>query len=253
MKTTEMKTRIGFEIEHTATCCGEPHVITKKQLPYPKAEPLWVGGAGNIQLDCTLLETAINPSEDPEQVWAWYEELMAESKRILPTDLVLSSAHSVMEYKREDLEASKDAMEIGCSAAFCAYDGVWGESVTPNEYEDNIRCAGVHVNIDLPKMTHDEVCKFVQTLDYLLGSHSVNEWEQDDKEAMIKRREVYGQAGNYRLTAFGVEYRTLPSLVWTKENVVKIYELVTEALQEPFKHLSHNMQNKINQCQGETA
>jgi len=238
---------IGFEIEHTAKKeNGVPFVLTREHLPYPKNKPLWVGDAGNVQLDCVLAETATNPATDPETTWAMYEELKAKADSLMPDGVVLG-LESVLEYNSGDLLQSKDAMEIGCSASYDAYDpdGAFAKSVTPTEYGDNYRYAGLHVNIDFAGDNFEKI-KFIRSLDKHLGEYSALNWEKGHEAELAKRRKLYGMAGNYRLTEFGVEYRTLPALVWCKENVKKIYELVAKALENPTADGGEDTRNLIN-------
>lgn len=245
-----MKVRIGFEVEKLAMQGDQDFVISNKIIPHGKHDPLWVedGGkkVGNIQLDCTAIELVTAPTTDPNKAWDLYNKVLSQAKELLPPGVELSNK-TLGKYDIDDLLDSPEAMEIGCSAAFDAY-GDPRESTTPSQYYGNERFAGIHVNIDTPReWKRADKIAFVRRLDETLGEHSVDHWEKDQAEDVAKRRQLYGGAGNYRLTPFGVEYRTLPSGgFWSKEAISKIYELVEEAFKSPFSEGDENTRNKIN-------
>jgi len=99
-----------------------------------------------------------------------------------------------------------EAMTFGCSPDFDAYmSGASHPRVNPNELKTEggeWRFAGGHVHLGYAK---DDLPPFVaaQFADLWLGLPSV----LHDKQG--KRRELYGKAGRYRPTKYGIEYRTL--------------------------------------------
>lgn len=101
---------------------------------------------------------------------------------------------------------SKGALTFGCSPDFNAYQmGAPHPRVDPKELRTEggeWRFAGGHVHLGFGK---DDVPPFVaaQFADLFLGLPSV----RHDKQG--KRRELYGKAGRYRPTKYGIEYRTL--------------------------------------------
>ena len=100
----------------------------------------------------------------------------------------------------------EDSKQLGCAPSLNAYD------VTANIYVDGAsyltRSAGGHIHLGLLNLPyvyqHRE--RLPQLLDILVGNTAVL-FDRDPSAA--KRREVYGRAGEYRLPAHGLEYRTL--------------------------------------------
>lgn len=99
---------------------------------------------------------------------------------------------------------SKQAKEFGCDPDY----NVYTEDVNPkpkNASKTTLRSSGFHIHIGYENHNIDESLKLVKYLDAYLGLPSL--LLDDDK----KRRSLYGKAGCFRLTPWGVEYRTLSS------------------------------------------
>lgn len=110
----------------------------------------------------------------------------------------------------EDL-SSRQAMVFGCSPDFNAHEqGQPWPTVKPVALEDQggaWRFAGGHVHLGY----ESEVPEFVAAAfaDVYLGLPSVSL----DQQGL--RRTLYGQAGRYRPTSYGIEYRTLSNFwIW---------------------------------------
>lgn len=90
-----------------------------------------------------------------------------------------------------------------CDSDYNAYT----EDVNPKPEggKTNIRSAGFHIHIGYANNNIDTSLKLVKYLDFYLGVPSVLK----DKDK--KRRSLYGKAGCFRLTNYGVEYRVLSS------------------------------------------
>lgn len=99
---------------------------------------------------------------------------------------------------------SKQAKEFGCDPDY----NVYTEDVNPkpkNAGKTTLRSSGFHIHIGYDNHNIDESLKLVKYLDAYLGLPSL--MLDDDK----KRRSLYGRAGCFRLTPYGLEYRTLSS------------------------------------------
>ena len=240
--------KIGIEVEHPVYNKGKL-ALACGRYGFNKEEPLIIP-AGTIHEDGVMMEFAINPTETADEQIKYYHELMDRAQQgILKKGDNLGLCSGLL-YPQMDLLKNPASMDIGCSPSFIAYRV--GEDTTPKFYEDDYRYAGVHVNIDFDG-TKEEKVSFIKALDYHLGLYSVVNWEQDDKAGNVQRRKAYGQAGNFRFTPFGVEYRSLPSTAWSDNKCRIIYDLVDEALADPLKFANSNFENAINNCNIEEA
>ena len=113
---------------------------------------------------------------------------------------ILCSASEIVD---EDQLKSKQAQRFGCDPDYNAYT----EEVNPKPEgaKTNIRSCGFHIHIGYANNNIDTSLKLVKYLDLYLGVPSVLK----DKDK--RRRSLYGKAGCFRLTSYGVEYRVLSS------------------------------------------
>ena len=121
----------------------------------------------------------------------------------------------VVELTPEEMaQLSPEARVLGCQPSLNIYDKDATVNV-PADYP--VRSAGGHIHIGLGPlpgysggypylMTEEKKRLIVQLMDILVGNTCVL-IDRDPKQAL--RREAYGRAGEYRLPAYGVEYRTL--------------------------------------------
>lgn len=94
----------------------------------------------------------------------------------------------------------------------------------PNAKNQNLRSAGFHIHVGYNHPAVPESLRMVKLLDIFLGIPSVI--IDPDK----KRRELYGKAGAFRLTKYGVEYRTLSSYMMSKDSILNlVWDLLTLA------------------------
>lgn len=138
----------------------------------------------------------------------WIGELVRTS---LPHHTLDVGACSRM-FSAEQLE-NKQAMVFGCSPDFNAHrQGEACRSVKPAELVEQDgawRFAGGHVHIGYESEAPDFVA--AAFADVFLGLPSVSL----DKQGI--RRTLYGQAGRYRPTSYGIEYRSLSNFwIWDR-------------------------------------
>ena len=240
--------KIGIEVEHILAN-EEGLLVASDRFGYDKKNP-YKTKYGTIHEDGAMLEFAIDPTETAEIQYDFYEKLLGISREKLFKNKERLGLCSSAKFSEYDLALTSGGNSIGCSPSLSAYQYNWK---SPERYTDNYRYAGLHVNIDFEGTDYRKKL-LVRSLDYHLGLYSVINWEQDDKQGNIKRRQSYGAGGNYRLTPFGVEYRTLPANVWSKENVKKIYSLVDESLESPLDTFMYeDYQKIIDNCDADEA
>ena len=123
----------------------------------------------------------------------------------------------------EDQLNSPEAKLFGCDPDY----NVYTQSVNkkPNGENTNLRSAGFHIHICYPRFNTQTSLTLVKYLDMFLGIPSVI-WDND-----CKRRTLYGKAGSFRLTSYGLEYRTLSSaLMKDAESLDKVWNGIIKAI-----------------------
>lgn len=121
-------------------------------------------------------------------------------KNINPDLGILCAASRVVDKSQLN---SPQAQLFGCDADYNAYT----EDVNPKPEgaRTNVRSCGFHIHIGYANNNIDTSLMLVKYLDLYLGVPSVLK----DKDK--RRRSLYGKAGCFRLTSYGVEYRVLSS------------------------------------------
>lgn len=114
----------------------------------------------------------------------------------------------------DDQLQSDEAKLFGCMPDYNVYTEK--KNKKPNAKNQNLRSAGFHIHVGYNHPTVPESLRMVKLLDIFLGIPSVI--IDPDK----KRRELYGKAGAFRLTKYGVEYRTLSSYMMSKDSILNL-------------------------------
>lgn len=202
-------------------------------IPGSKEEPWQIEclALGNcLQTDNVMVEFTLPPTNKAEELFNSIQDCIKYANDIIPSNLecvVISSALLSDEYLN-----NRKAKTFGCSPDFNAWlDG--NTNKAPSARNNNLRTAGGHVAISY---NHDGdirlLLNFVKALDITLSLPSV--LLDPDK----RRKEMYGKAGAFRITDFGLEYRSLSNF-WIKElnlvefvfnGVKKAIELVNEGI-----------------------
>jgi len=161
---------------------------------------------GAVQVDGMALEFNIDPAADYEKFSSNLDVVLKQIMEMVPGYEIYDKP--VAEFGADYIEKQpKEAKELGCNPDYNAYTGL--ANPRPNGAA-GFRTAAGHIHIG---WTHDvdpkdpghfnACCRLVKQLDRYLGVPSLI-WDQDKK-----RRDLYGQAGAFRPTHFGVEYRVL--------------------------------------------
>ncbi len=120
------------------------------------------------------------------------------------------SLESLVELDEESFaRVSPNAKVLGCAPSMNIY-GDEGRAAIPDGQTYRKRSAGGHIHIGLSDKTKTLVQQYperlVRLMDLCVGIPSVL---VDRDPRNIERRTVYGRAGEFRLPAHGLEYRTL--------------------------------------------
>lgn len=118
---------------------------------------------------------------------------------------------------------SPQAQLFGCDVDYNAYTEA--PNPKPEGSKTNLRSAGFHIHIGYENPNIDTSVLLVKYLDMYLGVPSVI-YDKDKR-----RRSLYGKAGCFRLTSYGVEYRVLSSAMMKDVDTLQfVWKQVQKAL-----------------------
>lgn len=204
VKINEYEFTFGADPEFFVAKKGVP-VSAHGLVPGTKAAPMPVKG-GAVQVDGMALEFNIDPAKDPERFAFNLDLVLNQIMKMVPNYEVYGGC--VANFGVDYIKAQpKEASELGCNPDYNAYTGL----ANPRPDVDTpFRTAAGHIhigwtnNVDPMDPGHFKACqRVVKQLDRYVGVPSLF-WDMD-----VKRRELYGKAGAFRPTHFGVEYRVL--------------------------------------------
>lgn len=176
-------------------------------IPGEKGDP-WVGddmpnGFG-LETDNIVAEFNIPPASDGVSFInniEYMKQYIDKFVKNINPDLGILCAASQMVDKSE--LQSPQAKLFGCDVDFNAY--TQEPNPKPKGNRTNLRSCGFHIHIGYNDNNIDSSILLVKYLDAYLGLPSLL------KDTDKKRRSLYGKAGCFRLTSYGIEYRVLSS------------------------------------------
>ena len=200
---------------------GSVPVSAAGLLPGTKEKPFPVKD-GAVQVDGMAAEFNIDPAATED---AWVHNLksvMGQLEGMLPDTHRLEIVPSIT-FSPEVWEAAPDVAKImGCDPDLNAYTG--RENKPPNADTD-FRTAAGHIHfgwcegVNLKNKGHVSACRILaRELDYYLGRTSCL---GDFSEAGVKRRQLYGSAGAFRVKSYGMEYRVLSNYWLQSEELMR--------------------------------
>ena len=116
----------------------------------------------------------------------------------------------------------KKAHIAGCDPDF----DVWSKTTNtpPKISGTNFRCVGGHVHVGFKARDDSAIANFIKCLDLFLAVPAVL---VEDKE----RKKLYGKAGAFRLTSYGIEYRTLSNFwIFSEAKCKWVFDQVIAAI-----------------------
>lgn len=200
---------------------GIPHPVCgllggTKERPIRMSSDL---GAGfTMQEDNVMVEFNIPPAPNSS---AFVNSIQSATKAL--SNLIVSKGYLVSPAPELQFPAFKltddKAMQFGCSPDFSAHtNGGEIERLDPNVLKTPggaWRFAGGHVHIGY----QCDVPQFVAAsfADVFIGLRMVS------YDTQVERRKFYGQAGRYRPTRYGIEYRTLSNFwIWDYGYIMEV-------------------------------
>lgn len=196
-------------------------------IPGEKGNP-WVGedmpkGFG-LETDNILAEFNIPPVKDKVNFInniVYMQEYI--NKFVKNKNPELGIKCSASETVPESELQSDQAKLFGCDVDYNAY--TLKENPKPKGESTNTRSAGFHIHVGYANPNIDTSISLIRYMDAYIGIPSVL------KDRDTKRRSLYGKAGSFRLTDYGVEYRVLSSaMMSTSDKLDFVWNQLQQAL-----------------------
>lgn len=211
-----------------------------------KSEPQPISNDGHfIQEDNVAIEYNI-PACKTIDDWVYHHNFVKDYLEVLVSGMGCTLAIQPIA-TLEDSELNNDIARLaGCTPDF----DVWNECV--NQPVDlsitNKRSAGGHISIGWDDFTQEQQLDIVKAMDATVGLESVL------LDSDTERKKLYGKAGCFRFTAFGIEYRSLSnfwiksdeSLKWAWNTTLKAIDLVNSGKIEEIKKYGTQIAEAIN-------
>lgn len=183
-----------------------------------------------VQTDNVLAEFNIPPVQNVQD-FITYLEVMKEYIRQLvkqhnPDLDILCQASAEL----DPIELQSDQAKLfGCDPDFNVYTE--DVNIAPKAKLQNLRTTGMHIHIGFePTISVDKKLLIIRLLDLYLGMPAIL-LDQD-----IKRRKLYGKAGCFRLTPYGLEYRVLSGYFLSNPKLMYwVFTNTHDALNDYFK------------------
>jgi len=212
---------------------GDKFVSAFDMVPGTKQKPHPVP-SGAVQVDGMALEFNIDPATTETEFVYNINEVLGHLRGMVPEEFDFAFEATAFFSKKHMDEQPDEARELGCDPDFNVYTG----DVNPQPDEENTyRTAAGHIHLGWYDKGHklddqhiEEVRMLTKQLDYMLGIPSLI--FDDD----ATRRQMYGQAGTYRLKDYGMEYRVLSNfwlksdamMSWVFKHTEKAFALLSE-------------------------
>jgi hypothetical protein len=200
-----------------------------------KHDPIDLGDGIKMYADNVLLETSFPPSDTKDGAIKTIKSALTKIQDWLGRkhSLVAQASHV---FSQDDIGAKPDLMrgqlpvewEIGCNPSWNAYTR---KQTIPAPFASGLRSGSFHIHVG-SELLDDILMKEVaiKMFDLLVGCSSVI---IDKDETTIARRMLYGKAGEFRPTDYGVEWRVLGNYALRSPQLTElIFDLVDYAMDQ---------------------
>lgn len=171
-------------------------------LQKDKHDPIPLVNGIKIYADNALMEASMPPSAGIKGMMMTMRDALLQMQEYLGTNFRIVPKSAVSFTAKELMD--KRCWEVGCNPNVNGYTGL--HNPIP-KFTNGTRTGSFHIHIGHPNMKKmTQKMQAVQLLDIYLGCGSIL-FDHDD--SIITRRELYGRAGEFRPTPYGIEYRVL--------------------------------------------
>lgn len=193
-----------------------------------KDNPEKLPSGSALQWDNVALEFATPPAGDVEEMIEKIRETFLDLKDKLPDNLEVVAQPSA-EFS-EDKLLCDEARMFGCDPDYDAWELM--QNIPPDPDTTTLRSCGGHIHVGYTEgcgceFLHDTFGKF-HTIRLMDTFHGIISVVLDNSEAAIRRRELYGKAGCYRSTDYGVEYRVLSNFWLKSPDLVRLMDSLVQ-------------------------
>lgn len=222
-------------------------VSSLRILGRDKHDPIQLGDGIRMYADNALVEAAFPASPSVESVVEMYRKVLRAMYRHLGNGFSVACKAS----HRFDKEELKDPRlwESGCNPNFDPYAK---RANPPADFKDETRTGSFHVHVGDPRIKLMKVAEkgsVARYFDVFLGCSSVI---FDKDPTAPERRTLYGKAGEFRPTDYGIEYRVLGNWVLGLPQTTElVYDIITFML-ENLEH-REDIMKKVNSLDVQTA
>lgn len=177
-------------------------------------------------LDNVLVEYNLKPAKTAAEFYYAIEKALNYIKSVIPANLEPVALPAA----RLDIKhlMTENALLFGCEPDYNAWTNTVNDR--PVAEDGNLRSAGLHITLGYDN--HNEMInrQWIKTMDLFVGVPSILQEPDND------RKKLYGKAGAFRHTPFGVEYRSTSNYLlaekrlihWAFENTIEAINFVND-------------------------
>lgn len=171
-------------------------------------------------LDNVLLEYNIKPAKTKAEYYHGIEKALKYIKSSIPKNLEIAFLPAAR-LDEKHLQ-SEIAQRFGCSSDYNCWTRQQNEMPIPN---GNLRSGGFHITLGYDEPNEFVNLMWVKAMDLFINVPSVI--QEPDNE----RKKLYGKAGAFRHTPWGVEARSLSNYVLNDKGLIEwVYDNTVEAI-----------------------
>jgi hypothetical protein len=193
-----------------------------------KEEPERMPNGSYLQYDNVAVEFATEPAKDAEDLVYKIRNTFLDVYDKIPDNLDIVAEPSA-KFDIDQL-STKEAMRFGCDPDFDAWR--CEQNVPPETEGLLLRSCGGHIHIG---HTEGDGCEFlhdlfgkINTVKVMDVFHGVLSVVLDSGATAHERRQLYGKAGCYRATDYGVEYRVLSNFWLKSPDTVRLIDSLNQ-------------------------
>ncbi len=193
------------------------------QVPGDKCEPFLLPNKAGLQVDNVAVEFASPVATSAEEFLKHITLSIFHTQKQLPRGYSLSLTTAATYFPKEEL-GHPDAHIFGCTADYDAWIGK--KNKKPDTRGVTLRTCGGHIHVGHSLL--EDKGKRVAMVKAMDCIHGVLSSVLDTNRGSAIRRELYGKPGCFRITPYGIEYRTLSNYWLASKTLIRLMYYLTE-------------------------